>query len=153
MSKSNPNHCSRIRLEPSKDRLWNCCWSDLLKTEFTRNLLSNGVNFKDLTITTDESPHTILTIGIAALLAFTQDNFTGPNIDETVEVMLDAHWPKTVDSLQLLIVDGEELNINVRKPELLLLCKIIFEYLLENEEYDYVRSLIYFAFKKQFSRN
>lgn len=63
----------------------------------------------------------LLCTGIASLLYFVQCNWTGPCIDNDID-WLQAERHKALKSLSL----HDECNINVQKPELLYLSKIIF---------------------------
>lgn len=62
-----------------------------------------------------------LCTGIASLLYFIQCNWTGPYIDEDID-WLKSERHKALKNLSL----HDECNINVQKPELLYLSKIIF---------------------------
>lgn len=88
----------------------------------------------DLKTNTDD----ILLSGVACIAAFIQDNFTGPNIDESLSDILGVSFPNQINALELLSIDSEEVNANVRKPELLLISKIIFETLCEEFDYNFV---------------
>ncbi|XP_053685328.1 tetratricopeptide repeat protein 27 [Sabethes cyaneus] len=73
----------------------------------------------------------ILVTGIAALCAFTQDNFVGPSLPAEYSAKL----MPGVKAADLLKSDGEELNENVSSPELLYICKKAFDVLtIESEE-------------------
>ncbi|XP_014478337.1 PREDICTED: tetratricopeptide repeat protein 27 [Dinoponera quadriceps] len=65
--------------------------------------------------------HLWLYAGIASLLYFTQCNWTGPYVDEDID-WLKAERHKAFEKLSLY----DECNINVQKPELLYLSKMIF---------------------------
>lgn len=78
----------------------------------------------------------ILPIAIAALQAFVQDNFLGPLL-ESNDAYTGLSWQSTVKELDgptfrdYLIIDGEEINRNVRHPELLALAKFLFAHIAE----------------------
>lgn len=75
-----------------------------------------------------------LAIAIAALQAFVQENFIGPRLDECKYSELPFYArlqsDKPIDFAQLISVDGEEVNVNVLRPELLLIAKTILEHQL-----------------------
>lgn len=73
----------------------------------------------------------VLPLAIAALQAFAQENFIGPLL-ESCDAFNQLPWHKTVKELgadkfrERLIIDGEEINRNVKHPELLALAKFLF---------------------------
>lgn len=77
-----------------------------------------------------------LAIAIAALQAFVQENFVGPKLDECkyseLPFYAQLHSEHAFDFAQLISVDGEDVNVNVLRPELLFLAKSILEYHLNN---------------------
>lgn len=103
--------------------------------EHNKNLLNEtDISFSNL----NDWPSTLLkSIGIGSLLAFTQDNFTGP--DFCCETIFDKLTPDTVNSK--LNVDGEELNVNVKHAELLLISREIWQRLVEHEPADIVNHI------------
>lgn len=92
----------------------------------------------DIKLNTDD----ILLSGVACILAFVQDNFTGPDIKESIDDILGTQWPNQINAIDLLSIDSEELNSNVRKPELLLISKVIFETLSVEFDYNFVSTVI-----------
>lgn len=102
-----------------------------------KNFLENKLKFtvvNDIKLNTDD----ILLSGVACILAFVQDNFTGPDIDENITDVLGTQWPNQINAVDLLSCDSEELNPNVKKPELLLISKVIFETLCKEFDYNFV---------------
>lgn len=75
----------------------------------------------------------LLVLAIATLQAFVLDNFLGPPLDDDAYAGL-PHYDRLLDNAaevrQLLEVDGEELNVNVQRAELLLVAKTVLERLL-----------------------
>lgn len=60
-----------------------------------------------------------------ALLAFVQANFTGP----------DLNFTPNVEGSGDLMVDGEEINVNVKWPELLVISEKLFKELSQAENF------------------
>uniref|UniRef100_A0A336LPI7 CSON009959 protein n=1 Tax=Culicoides sonorensis TaxID=179676 RepID=A0A336LPI7_CULSO len=80
-------------------------------------------NFKD------EPSQSLELIGISSLLAFTQENFTGPDLNLTINY----ENLSSDNILSKLNIDGEEANVNIRHGEFLLLGREIFKCLSEQQ--------------------
>lgn len=89
------------------------------------------LNVTDITFSNlkDLPSETLKSVGIGAVLAFTQANFTGPDL--TYETPFKNLTPNEIYSK--LNVDGEELNVNVKHAELLLLAREIWQRQVELE--------------------
>ncbi|XP_063696340.1 tetratricopeptide repeat protein 27 [Culicoides brevitarsis] len=83
-------------------------------------------NFKNL------PPSEAKLIGISCVLAFTQANFTGPDLN----LGFSFEGLSTNEVFSALNVDGEELNVNAKHVELLFLAKNIWKKLLEANSED-----------------
>ena len=94
----------------------NCEWKKNLSSDLVKNILRNS-KIEDNTSAKD-----LLLTGIASLLLFIQNNFTGPSCDLDE---LSPFFDRTT-ILDHLKVDSEELDSNVLNPELLYISKTIF---------------------------
>lgn len=72
-----------------------------------------------------------LAVSAACLLAFTQDNFTGPDIDEDGESFRLESFDNERWKTDRISVDGIELNANVKNITLLIVTQNFLEDLLE----------------------
>lgn len=81
-------------------------------------------------------------------MSFIQENFTGPPLEDSLETLMNCQWPESIKSTIQLRVDSEELNPNVKKPELLLLSRNLLNFYHKKEDSSwiiklwYIRSLI-----------
>lgn len=75
----------------------------------------------------------LLSIAISSLQLFVQQNFIGPNIE-----FVSKDLPSSTDLRSLLQINGIDLNVNVAKPELLLLSMKIIRKLLKVSPTNYV---------------
>uniref|UniRef100_A0A182NJA9 TPR_REGION domain-containing protein n=1 Tax=Anopheles dirus TaxID=7168 RepID=A0A182NJA9_9DIPT len=100
----------------------------LLKTEWNALLASSTFEavLKNESIpVTEANDEELLHLAVGSLLAFLQHNFLGPR---------DKSYPKQEpETLAQLKSDGEELNVNVVRADCLLVCKKIFNYLLNRD--------------------
>lgn len=103
---------------------------------YIKNLIKQRLKFEEIKET--DVADDILRYGVACLLAFVQDNFTGPDLDVELNTVLGIDWPADIEATKLLSVDGEEINQNVKKPELLLISRMILENLAQNFDYNFV---------------
>ncbi|XP_035785665.1 tetratricopeptide repeat protein 27-like [Anopheles albimanus] len=76
---------------------------------------------------TEATETELLHLAIAALLGFVEKNFLGPRRTAS------DNAPTNAELLQQLKVDGEELNVNVERPDCLLVCKRIFHSLIVDQ--------------------
>lgn len=76
-------------------------------------------------------------------MSFIQENFTGPPLEESLETILNCKWPESVKAMTLLRVDSEELNPNVKKPELLLLSRNLLNFFHKKEDPSWISELWY----------
>lgn len=106
-------------------------WPILRQPLFAASLRQALANDKQPAAAADDDE--LLVLAIACLQAFVLDNFLGPPLDDAAYADL-PHYVQLLDSVadvrQLLEVDGEELNVNVTRPELLLVAKAALERLL-----------------------
>lgn len=79
------------------------------------------------------NPIDLLKIGISSIQLFVQENFIGPlnNANEQFKELSINKILTENDGRKMLEIDGEEINVNVKNCQLLVLSKIIFEYLLK----------------------
>lgn len=99
-------------------------FQNILKGEFktilnTKTDTLNLNQFSDLNI--DDSPHLLLGLGIASFLYFVQVNWVGPFVEEEIQCMVSLRET----AIQHLSLD-DQLNENVKYPELLFVSKSIF---------------------------
>uniref|UniRef100_A0A182UPB7 TPR_REGION domain-containing protein n=1 Tax=Anopheles merus TaxID=30066 RepID=A0A182UPB7_ANOME len=94
-------------------------WSTLLNSSTFAEVL------KHETLQTDASSEELLHLAIGSLLAFVQYNFLGPR-----EKHAEGQRQQQFDLIAQLGSDGEELNVNVERADCLLVCKKIFERLV-----------------------
>lgn len=104
--------------------LTECDWKYFFNCKSIESLRDSKYNYEIATLTTSELMHA----AIAALLAFVQNNFTGPENDDFLGPVLSL---EDEDIDELLAMDSEELNTNVSSSELLLFSKLSFEYLMK----------------------
>lgn len=122
-------------------KLWNCDWKSIIGNQDSKDFLNSNLS-------EDEISDSLFPTAIAALMSFIQENFTGPPLEESLESLLNCQWPESIKTKSLLRVDSEELNPNVKKPELLLLSRNLLSFYHKNEnsswiiELWYIRSLI-----------
>ncbi|XP_065076866.1 tetratricopeptide repeat protein 27 [Ochlerotatus camptorhynchus] len=84
--------------------------------------------FKSITAgkTSTADRYELLQAAISALFVFVQNNFLGPKTTLTDVVT----FSEELNVRNLLKSDGEELNVNTNAPELLYICKLVFEQLI-----------------------
>lgn len=77
-----------------------------------------------------------LSLAIASLQAFVQENFTGPALNAEQYATLPHYRLLTGDQSnvydeisQLCNIDGEDFNVNMTRPELLIVAKVLLEHL------------------------
>ncbi|XP_055532182.1 tetratricopeptide repeat protein 27 [Wyeomyia smithii] len=70
----------------------------------------------------------LLLTAISALFAFIQDNFVGPKLPTDNVIKLSPEF----NALDFVSTDGEELDVNASSSELLCICKIAFDHLIED---------------------
>lgn len=102
-----------------------------------RQCLANEQKITNPDVVDDHNVETTFALAIAAVQCFVLENFLGPRLDEAAYAELphyallhDGH----TDMAQLLHSDGEEINVNVTRPELLLVAKRILEQLIERAD-------------------
>lgn len=113
--------------EELKD-LWKCKWSQFLDHSIVHTVLRS--NFDEISLASFDNV-ILLSLGIASLQAFVQDNFLGPPLLTDTNFQLLAYHKLVNETSTRYIKDyllsgGEEININVTHPELLALAKFIF---------------------------
>lgn len=116
--------------------LWECNWAHNLNNQLINKILLE--NFADIDLS-ERNIEELLCLAISALQAFVQENFVGPPLDGE-EHFKELTWHSTVQSIGVeairnyLVSDGEEININVKYPELLAIAKYLLLYLNVNSE-------------------
>ncbi|KZC05184.1 PREDICTED: tetratricopeptide repeat protein 27 [Dufourea novaeangliae] len=120
-------------------------YEDVLNSELSLNLIEscNNDDFHKLVHNGIEreviSHNSWLCMGVASLLYFIQCNWTGPQIDKSIE-WLKCQEKNAFESLSL----HDECNTNVKRPELLWFSKIIFSHeILQNTH----KSCIWWLFR------
>lgn len=114
--------------------MWECDWSQNLNNELFIQILSNNFDDTDLSSRSNEE---LLCLAISSLQAFVQDNFVGPLLNE-IDEFKNLPWHSEVERMgnelirNYLMSDGEEINVNVKHPELLTVAKYIFSHLHSN---------------------
>lgn len=122
-------------------KLWNCDWKSIIGNKDVKNYLENNLS-------EDSISDSLFPTAISALMSFIQENFTGPPLEDSLETLLNCQWPESIKSTIQLRVDSEELNPNVKKPELLLLSRNLLNFYHKKEDSSwiiklwYIRSLI-----------
>lgn len=103
-------------------------YGEILNNKFCSTYLKTFVNDDDLATTLSnavekdpDSSFEILSIGIASLLYFVQNNFTGPEKNPDIEWLSG----KREEALKSLCLE-DQCNENMKTPELLYLSKILF---------------------------
>lgn len=113
--------------------MWKCEWNTHLNHPYVLELFK-GIAAEHTTEGSVYDTQKLLAIGIASLQAFVQQNFVGPDLESSLYDELEfVDIVSKLDCRGLLIVDGEEINVNVTKPELLVLTKTAFEHLLKQQ--------------------
>jgi hypothetical protein len=75
-----------------------------------------------------------LDVAIACLLSFAQDNFTGPDLKESFEIISDdERW-----KIDRISTDGIEYNENIRNLPLLIIARNFLDDLIQNFPNDLV---------------
>ncbi|XP_058464178.1 tetratricopeptide repeat protein 27 [Malaya genurostris] len=116
-------HCEDVSvLSDLQSLIKDCNWAEYFKAPIIQSIILGNV------ASVDRSE--LLSTAIAALLAFVQNNFLGPQISYTDVI----NFPKDVTIAEQITLDGEELNVNTHSPELLYICKCIFEKLIDEAE-------------------
>lgn len=124
------------------DALWRCEWRAVLSSAIVSDIFSK--KFADTSI---DANAVVLPIAIAALQAFAQENFIGPLLEPS-DTFNQLPWQMAVQELgaqqfrEYLIIDGEEINCNVKHPELLALAKFLFMHIEEQCKRDVDVSMI-----------
>lgn len=128
-----------LDLPENINHLWTCDWFTLLKNPICTQILSHGsLPNADLLVELEkQSQPELLTIAIAALQAFVQENFVGPKLDVNLYAELPFYAQLQSDASSLdfasrIGVDGEEVNVNVSRPELLCIAITILEHQLKS---------------------
>ncbi|XP_058833342.1 tetratricopeptide repeat protein 27 isoform X2 [Topomyia yanbarensis] len=99
-----------------------CNWTECFRQSIFQSIASGNASSADR--------QTLLSAAIAALFAFIQNNFLGPQISYAGVIdFLEGSNAATRTNL-----DGEELNVNTYSPELLYICKIAFKTLIDDAE-------------------
>lgn len=112
--------------------LWECNWSKNLNNEQISKIVANS--FGDIDLSSQSSNEELMCLAISALQAFVQDNFVGPLLNEDDEFK-QLPWHADVECIGIesvrnyLMSDGEEINTNVKHPELLAVAKFILTHL------------------------
>ncbi|CRK94488.1 CLUMA_CG007994, isoform A [Clunio marinus] len=95
-------------------RIYNGRWQEILQTEEFKAFLSTG----NESFTKDQK----LAVAIACLLAFTQHNFTGPDLNTLETFRFETIW-----NIDRISVDGIEINTNIEHVLLLFISQNILE--------------------------
>lgn len=102
-----------------------------MNNQLINQILLKNFDDIDLTVQTNDD---LLCLAISALQAFIQENFLGPPLSEDDEFM-ELTWHSVIETIGIatirnyLVSDGEELNSNVKSPELLAITKFILLHL------------------------
>lgn len=116
--------------------LWECNWANNLNNQLIEQILL--AHFADIDLSTRNNED-LLCLAISALQAFVQENFIGPPLHDD-DNFKELTWHSTVQSIGMttirnyLVSDGEELNTNVKHPEILAIAKYLLLYLNTNLE-------------------
>ncbi|XP_055629741.1 tetratricopeptide repeat protein 27 [Toxorhynchites rutilus septentrionalis] len=116
-------HGEHTNLSELQRSILDCEWTDCFKQNIFQQILQGNAASAERS--------ELLSGAIAALLAFIQQNFVGPSIS-----FLELDFPGKSNVGNLLKSDGEDLNVNIRSPELLYVCKLVFNQLISIEEED-----------------
>lgn len=74
-----------------------------------------------------------LVVAIACLLAFTQENFTGPDLFESSNsIRFESFGEESRWKIDKILIDGIELNANIRNIALLIISKNFFDDLTQD---------------------
>lgn len=83
----------------------------------------------------------ILSIAISSIQAFVQENFTGPSLNAEqyaalplYHLLTDQNSTVLDDISQLCSIDGEDYNVNMTRPELLIVTKVLLEHLIARND-------------------
>lgn len=106
-------------------------WKDVINHEFAHNVLHKSSSGTSNGLGQDNEE---LQTATAFLFAFIQSNFTGPEFQFDSEAHLVEHGLQGIDFRRELAVDGEDLNVNVKQPELLAICKRLVRSIEEANE-------------------
>lgn len=112
----------RTNLSDLHKSICKCDWATCFKQDIFQQILQRDAS------STERSD--LLSAAIAALLAFIQQNFVGPSA--SYEMFGDFSEKSNIRNL--MKSDGEDLNVNIRSPELLYVCKLIFDQLISTEK-------------------
>lgn len=111
------------------DKFAESLFDQLQSGEFKKFLQTGSENF---------AKEEKLNIALACLLAFIQDNFTGPDVKESFEIHVDQEKWK----IDRIAVDGIEYNENIRNLSLLMIANNFLNDLLEQFPFDLVNILM-----------
>lgn len=117
--------------------LWNCDWNPALHHPFVRDAMLHI--FKNKNLPTNLPPtDIILWLAISSLQAFVQENFLGPPLVDNVSQTLPyTDILLTIENIaDTLIVDGESLNVNVSRSELLALANFLLKLIIDADHFD-----------------
>lgn len=105
--------------------LWQCDWQKALDSDLLHRILVNNFDSVDLS---DHPVEDLLYLGISSLQAFVQQNFVGPLEEAGGEYeALAFHAAINGEEIKkYLLTDGEDVNVNARRAELLAFAKLIF---------------------------
>lgn len=108
-------------------QLWKCKWTNFLDHSIVKQILSGNLSDTRLE---DFNNTTLLSIGIACLQAFVQDNFVGPSLTNDQEFQQSTYCNLINETsknivTEYLMSDGEEVNVNVTHPDLLAISKLV----------------------------
>lgn len=112
--------------------IWDCHWSSNLNQKLIDEILLKNFSNVDLA---SQNGDQLLWLAISALQAFVQENFVGPPLGDNDDEFSELSWHTTVKTVgnesirNYLISDGEEINTNVKYPELLAIAKYCLSHL------------------------
>lgn len=112
----------------------NADWWPSLRNPIFDEILTTSIGCDELNADAAPIAEESFALGIALLQAFVQENFLGPHLDDNTYAKLPHQIHDLIDVVALLRIDGEDINVNTRRPELLLVSKAIFEHLLANTD-------------------
>lgn len=123
-------------LPPRLQQIWSCNWMDMLADPLLVAVLPK---LSEATQALETVNHdAVLSIAISSLQAFVQENFTGPSLNAEQYAALPFYQllTETVldDISQLCSIDGEDYNVNMMRPELLILAKVLLEHLIARND-------------------
>lgn len=117
------------------NELWKGNWEFLLQGDLFLKVLHNYKR-DDIKIKLEDcNQEELLCTGIASLLLFVQCNFSGPNISKNVTDYLDLHGSSGEEYQKDLAIDAEEIDVNAKHAELLIVAQCIFENCELNNKY------------------